>query len=482
MADDSFSTQSTAHTTGRVPFLAGNAGAPSNAPPGYGMRRAATMDEAANFRRRPSYPSSAGNSFTRRNSNLSDISFEEPEDDNAGIWNLGRVKTNPPDKDSYASIPLVLALLPAVGGLFFEGGSAFFTDIILLGLAAIFLRWSVTQPWNWLHAAQEIRVVKEMAMATSVFETDSDGEPSIAASATTALENVPEEDEKEPEASSSEPPRSPTRQKWEAERDAAAKELRFTERIALFWCFAFPLLGAYLLHTIRGQLSQRSEGLVCDYNLCIFVIAAEIRPVAHLIRAIQGRTLRKQRIVAANPYEHNAVRDQQFQELHSKMEELEARLAASETLSVATAETEQTTTRTLENLVMRNYRDKVQPEVDSVTRAMRRYEKKLSNIVNQIDIRLEYLDQRNSDAIALAAVAARQKNSERGIFAWLVDNTASIFMFPVRTTIAVLMFPFRTISSLLGRTSRPLPEKSYKRDRRTMKHNSDRVTSRVSRR
>ena len=45
------------------------------------------------------------------------------------------------------STPLALALLPALGGIFFQNGSAIVTDITLLGLAAIFLNWSVRLPW-----------------------------------------------------------------------------------------------------------------------------------------------------------------------------------------------------------------------------------------------------------------------------------------------------------------------------------------------
>ena len=45
------------------------------------------------------------------------------------------------------SIPLALALLPAVGGLLFTNGSQVVTDVTLLGLAAIFLNWSVRLPW-----------------------------------------------------------------------------------------------------------------------------------------------------------------------------------------------------------------------------------------------------------------------------------------------------------------------------------------------
>ncbi len=45
------------------------------------------------------------------------------------------------------SAPLALALLPAVGGLLFQNGSAVVTDVTLLGLAAVFLNWSVRLPW-----------------------------------------------------------------------------------------------------------------------------------------------------------------------------------------------------------------------------------------------------------------------------------------------------------------------------------------------
>lgn len=45
------------------------------------------------------------------------------------------------------SVPLALALLPALGGLFFQDGSVIVTDMTLLILAAIFLNWAVRLPW-----------------------------------------------------------------------------------------------------------------------------------------------------------------------------------------------------------------------------------------------------------------------------------------------------------------------------------------------
>lgn len=51
------------------------------------------------------------------------------------------------DESHWHSLPLALALIPAVGGLFFQNGSAILTDLTLLVLAAVFLNWSVRLPW-----------------------------------------------------------------------------------------------------------------------------------------------------------------------------------------------------------------------------------------------------------------------------------------------------------------------------------------------
>ena len=47
----------------------------------------------------------------------------------------------------WLSLPLGLALLPAVGGMIFKDGSAFITDVTLLALAAIFMNWALRMPW-----------------------------------------------------------------------------------------------------------------------------------------------------------------------------------------------------------------------------------------------------------------------------------------------------------------------------------------------
>lgn len=83
----------------------------------------------------------------RRSSNFSDYSLSEAR----GLLNPGARpdddESASPETSSLAALSLAFALLPAIAGSLFKNGSAVVTDILLLGLAGVFLHWSVTQPW-----------------------------------------------------------------------------------------------------------------------------------------------------------------------------------------------------------------------------------------------------------------------------------------------------------------------------------------------
>ena len=89
----------------------------------------------------------------RRSSNLSDSIESTRQSIRSSTDNLllptatsAELETNH-EPSHWHSAPLTLALLPALGGLFFQNGSAVVTDLTLLGLAAVFLNWSVRLPW-----------------------------------------------------------------------------------------------------------------------------------------------------------------------------------------------------------------------------------------------------------------------------------------------------------------------------------------------
>lgn len=59
----------------------------------------------------------------------------------------GTTLSSQTEPSHWHSMPLALALFPAVGGVLFQNGSAIVTDITLLGLAVVFLNWAVRVPW-----------------------------------------------------------------------------------------------------------------------------------------------------------------------------------------------------------------------------------------------------------------------------------------------------------------------------------------------
>jgi hypothetical protein len=205
--------------------------------------------------------------------------------------------------------------------------------------------------------------------------------------------------------------------------------------------------------------------------------------LAHLIKLVRRRTLRVQQFVARNPHGKPSVSVDQFQELRDKLDELGERVAGVEAPS--DTPTEAPSPSLSQAQVVREINNTMQPELEALNRAMRRYEKKLALLASQTDNRLEYIDYRLQDAVALAAVAAKHSDNKKSLASWFLEKTLSLVVFPFHALVAVLTFPFRTASTLL-RKSKPLPDRPRRNGRvgppSQGRSNVDRVPSRVSRR
>lgn len=539
----SFATTTT--TTGRRPSPPTGNG---HAPPGFGMRRAVTIDEGPQMRRRrrgnmdpnpnpapaPVTPMLADEGgllagIRRGSSSFSDFNLGDARRDlGASAEDLlnpsGGNRTQSHTRQATSYLPLVFALLPAVAGVFFQNGASFFTDLILLSLAAVFLHWSVTQPWDWYHETQQVCVVDLEEAVLGESDPDSDGGPERCATppGATTLEDIDEDPDHAEERTGQEKPNGVTPEKRssqprsrdvqrsanEARRaaaaEAAARELRMHEMMALAWCFVFPALSSYLLHTIRGQLSRPSEGLVSDYNLTIFLFAAELRPISHLISMVRARTLRMQRLVAnANPYASPAAAED-LRALSARLNDLEARTAtfldpeeddyendknaehlnASPTSPTSSSTPNPNRRNSKPSLQQHQQQQQIaaattaaqevvagtmQPELEALNRAMRRYEKKLAQLATQTDARLEFLDHRVHDAVALAATTGPAGGSDSNNKSRSSGNplifALSLVALPLRAALAVLTAPFRAAAAALrlllgGSSSSSLPPAS----------------------
>lgn len=239
-------------------------------------------------------------------------------------------------------------------------------------------------------------------------------------------------------------------------QSSSASELRLHELIALSTCIVSPVIGAWLLHTIRSQLSRPSEGLVSNYNLTIFLLAAELRPLAHLIRLVQARTLYLQRSLNPSPIERAIGYDpQKLQDLSARLDDLEAHIASAATPLAKNSLSPATTTQ-----VTAQVRKSLQPDIEALNRAVRRYEKRATLLSMQTESRLQDLEYRMADAITLAAAAERSiaQRPKHSSALTLLDWVCAVIVLPVQTIMVCINLPARavrtTVTAVEGYISR----------------------------
>lgn len=239
----------------------------------------------------------------------------------------------------------------------------------------------------------------------------------------------------------------------------AQTELRVHELLALASCFIAPALGAWLLHAIRAQLSRKSEDLISNYNLTIFLLTTEIRPLSHLIKLIQARTLFLQKVVNdSNMPEPATANREAILDLNKRLEELEQHLATTVESSSKAPEPNQdmllakTTAQATSEL-----RRGVQPELDALNRAVRRYEKRTTISSIQTEARLQEIESQLRDVVALAAAAQRNVRNQPTNFIIILTNwLCGVVVIPVQCISYLLNLPSRILKSAYGATARTL--------------------------
>jgi hypothetical protein len=297
------------------------------------------------------------------------------------------------------------------------------TDVLMLGLGCLFLYWSVKWPWQWYYAAQAISSTVQ-DLDDSVLYDESSGDEGEEPAPSVPLVDPPV-------------PRTDAQSKREqAQRDVASQLLRSDERMALFACFISPLAVAYLLHSIRPYLSRPSGGVVSNSNLTLFVLAAEVRPFLHLSNLVEARTLRLQRIVTSFPLAESDNKQEQIDMLTKRIEEVELRSGA------ALNGTEKDKKEQSDPSLEKNVRQSLQPQLDALNRAVRRYEKRATTQSMVTEARLQDLELRLKDALSLAAAASRS-NQKPGLVGYVLDRSSALITVPLEALVALLFWPFQ---------------------------------------
>ncbi|GAB7347895.1 hypothetical protein MBLNU459_g5418t1 [Dothideomycetes sp. NU459] len=388
------------------------------------------------------HPSTTGAPLlSRRRSSI--LSFSSLDDTRHSAGNFIRpglgldddVAIHLEEPSHWHSSPLAFAFLPALAGLFFTNGSAFVTDVLLLGLAALFLNWSVRLPWDWYRSAQAVVPLPRSRRSSTTLEEVDEAQQSTDSSDVQSRKGDPSGAEKLSASVQD-----------DLERDDAAAQLRHHETLALLSTFALPAFAAYLLHVIRGQLSRPSNGLVSDYNLTIFLLAAEIRPVRQLIRLITNRTLHLQRVAAVGgEHASSSGNSKMMGDLISRLSELENKLS-SHGLSPGVTVAQKEEVVNLSGELRKRY----EPRLEALERAVRRYEKRATTLTLLTEQRLQSLESRLQDALSLAAVAA-QSHNKAGVVATLLSALSKLMMLPLEALWFMVVWPIKVMEASVRR-------------------------------
>lgn len=160
---------------------------------------------------------------------------------------------------------------------------------------------------------------------------------------------------------------------------------------------------------------------------------------------VQARTLYLQRTLNATTLD--AKFPSPVLDLTARVNELEAHIDSTNSSANNPASSTAATKITAE------VRTLLQPDLDALNRAVRRYEKRATLLAMQTESRIQDLEARMSDAITLAAAAERSSSTylkarQRSAFI-LLDWICSIVVLPVQAAWVAVSLPARLASSVL---------------------------------
>ncbi|KAI9245552.1 hypothetical protein BDA99DRAFT_447825 [Phascolomyces articulosus] len=212
-------------------------------------------------------------------------------------------------------------------------------------------------------------------------------------------------------------------------RAMIADELRRHELVGLFWVIISPLLAGYTLQYSRYFLSNY-ERYMSSFNVVVFVLAASLKPLAHVMTLLRERTLYLQSEIQAS--------ESQVQLLQRKLDLMEDEL---DTLRKAFA-----TKKDLGQVT-----DGLNPTIQQLAKTLRRFEKKETVLRSWSEERFSSIEQKvqEFDQFICYRIEQDQRQSAHGMVVTLVLLPLNITLWVVKRMTGLLPVP----RALLGHAS-----------------------------
>ncbi|GAN11686.1 conserved hypothetical protein [Mucor ambiguus] len=236
------------------------------------------------------------------------------------------------EKNEFSPIiswPILLAVIPTLGA-FFAGSAEVWSDFIMLLLILYYVYKWMTVPWAYYESARTRRIIHQKSST----------EKSKA-----SLLNTQKEDEAY----------FKRMQQEHAKRKLITAELRRHELAGLLWVIFSPAIAGYTLQYSRYLLSNVDK-YISAFNVTVFILAASIKPISHVMVLLQERTMFLQ--------SEALVSESQVQVLQTKMDLLEKELYG---LRKAYA-----TKKDLGQVVTED----INPSLQQLAKALKRFEKR----------------------------------------------------------------------------------------------------------
>jgi hypothetical protein len=167
-------------------------------------------------------------------------------------------------------------------------------------------------------------------------------------------------------------------------------------------------------------------------------MAAELRPISHLIKMKKARMLHLQRIVRPDLLPNQDLAKTDVQDLSRRLTDMEKYIAE----RAPQTKLEDGSVLKISSVVKQN----IQPQLDSLNRAMRRYEKRQTALAIQTEGRFGDLEIRIKDALSLAASAART-GQKPGVITATLAWFSNLFRYFLQILWAVFVYPFYLASA-----------------------------------
>ncbi|ORY02324.1 hypothetical protein K493DRAFT_277370 [Basidiobolus meristosporus CBS 931.73] len=212
----------------------------------------------------------------------------------------------------------------------------------------------------------------------------------------------------------------------EAIRSEAISKLYRQEQLSLLVVLASPVLGGYLLQLSRQFLSDYDK-YFSQLNIMIFIFAAGIKPVSHMIGLVKNRALRLQEEIH---YPNSEV-----EELRTRLEKMEEELHLLRSALATRSE-------------VGEYKQDMQPALVELTRWFKKFELHDQNVKKQQISKLDELELRlNKIELNTAHV---QDLKRKNALIWLVDLISRVIWLPLNLFVFCLrcfnyLIPYRLL-------------------------------------